>query len=138
MFITNDDLKLLIDIEDFWHNKLKQSNNENDEEYNMWLRYWGLVEKLCVQKDKTKKRNRISIAEKRKNNILYARSRTERDRIKRKIEKMFKEMQFNDLCDYLLDVGILDKNKYVYYMNLYYNDLQYYKDDFLANVIDKI
>ncbi len=55
---------------------------------------------------------------------------------KEEIEKIFKEEQFNDLLDILLDNKVIDAKTYNYYMELYYTEKDY-KEDFIENVIDR-
>ena len=77
MFITNDDLKVLIDVEDLLHSKVYDVKDADDEEKDLWNKYWNIIEKLCAQKDKKNKINSARIAEKRKLNKDYARSKKE-------------------------------------------------------------
>lgn len=56
---------------------------------------------------------------------------------KKEIEKLFIELQFNDVLDILLDNNIISKQQYDYYMELYYNEKEY-KEDFIKNVLDII
>ena len=65
--ITNDDLKIMVEVEDLLHKKLeitngiKDDNNiifdENDEEYEIWVKYWNMVEKFIGNKKKANKRS---------------------------------------------------------------------------------
>ncbi len=90
--IKNEDLDIMIDVEMLLHKKLVATNgikddfngkeyyyfDENDEEYEIWCKYWNLVEKFIAdKKDYTKRVNGTTKEEKRLhniyNNIGYAR-----------------------------------------------------------------
>lgn len=92
MFIKNDELDVFIQVEELLHKKLEQTNgiedvstdgeyfyyfNEDDEEVEVWNKYWNIIERLLQQKDKRNKINSARIAEKRKLNKDYARSKKE-------------------------------------------------------------
>lgn len=105
MYLTNEDLDLMIEIEDLLNKKLVITNgikdvykgeeytyfDENDEEHNLWCKYNTLIEKLCVKKDKKNKINTQRTAEKRKLNKDYARSKKEiENRLKAKARREMK------------------------------------------------
>lgn len=48
--LTDKDLKIMIEIEDLLHQKLENTDAKK-KEWNLWTRYWNLVEMLCQQKD---------------------------------------------------------------------------------------
>ena len=63
--ITNDDIKTMVKVEELLHNKIQKESgikdidkngneyyyfNENDEEYNLWVKYWNIVEKFIQNK----------------------------------------------------------------------------------------
>jgi hypothetical protein len=92
VFIKNDELDVFIQVEELLHKKLEQTNgiedvstdgeyfyyfNEDDEEVEVWNKYWNIIERLLQQKDKRNKINSARIAEKRKLNKDYARSKKE-------------------------------------------------------------
>ena len=72
--ITNEDLKIMCDVEQLLHKELEETNgikdtfegkeycyfNENDKEYEIWVKYWNMVEKFCQQKDLENKTNKLS------------------------------------------------------------------------------
>ena len=47
--ITNKDIKTMIEVEEFLHKKLVETN-ANDEEINLWTKYRNLVEELIKNK----------------------------------------------------------------------------------------
>lgn len=62
--IKNEDLKIMVEVEELLHKKLVETNgikddnggyyfDENDEECNIWVSYWNLVERLIVDKQKS-------------------------------------------------------------------------------------
>ena len=71
--ITNEDLKIMSEVEWLLHEKLVKTNgikdtfegkeyyyfDENDKDYAIWNKYWNLVEKLCQQKDLVRKINTL-------------------------------------------------------------------------------
>lgn len=78
MFITNEDLQTLIDVKEIL----------NDEESDLFCKYNTLIEKLCELRDKKNKINSKRIADKRKENKDYARSKTEiENRLKAQLKK---------------------------------------------------
>lgn len=97
MYITNEDLDNMIKIE---HLILSKNRVEmfkdltkngkcyfNDEEITTedLARYWNCIERLIIKRDKKNKINSQRMAEKRKNNPFYGRSKQEIERIKRKL-----------------------------------------------------
>ena len=102
--ITNDDIKIMVEVEELLHKKLVETNaikdidesgkeyyyfDENDKENDIWNKYWNLVEKFIVEKkDRTKivnDRNKTIYRERHKlnNTISYLRNKknkTEKDR----------------------------------------------------------
>lgn len=62
--IKNEDLKIMADVEWLLHKKLEETNgikdtfngkeyyyfNENDEEYEIWIKYWNMVERFIQDK----------------------------------------------------------------------------------------
>lgn len=98
MNLTNKDMSLLCDIEILLHEKLVQTNgikevfegkesyyfDENDKDYELWVKYWNLIEKLIQKKEEKNKKNWKRIKEKRKVNKNYARSKKEIERRKNK------------------------------------------------------
>lgn len=91
MYLTNKDMNLLCDIENLLHEKLVQTNgikevfegkesyyfDENDKDYELWVKYWNLIENLIQRKQIKNKINSQRIREKRKINKNYARSKKE-------------------------------------------------------------
>lgn len=91
MYLTNKDMNLLCDIEILLHEKLVQTNgikevfegkesyyfDENDKDYELWVKYWNLIENLIQRKQIKNKINSQRIREKRKINKNYARSKKE-------------------------------------------------------------
>ena len=67
MHITNSDLELLIHLE----NKLGAQENWSDDV----LALWGLVDRLVRQRDEGRVRTRTAIANRRKTDKNYARSK---------------------------------------------------------------
>lgn len=71
--ITEKDLELMAEVEWLLHEKLVKTNgikdtfegkeyyyfDENDPDYEIWNKYWNLVEMLCQQKDLVKKINKM-------------------------------------------------------------------------------
>lgn len=71
--ITEKDLELMADVEWLLHEKLVKTNglkeiyegkesyyfDEHDEDYQTWVKYWNLVERLCQQKDLVKKIDKL-------------------------------------------------------------------------------
>lgn len=72
--IKNEDLEIMINVEHLLHKKLEETNgikdtfdgkeyyyfDENDEEYEIWIKYWNMVERFCQQKDLENKINKLS------------------------------------------------------------------------------
>lgn len=66
--ITNEDIKIMVEVEDLLYQKLRATNgikdvykgeeyyyfDENDKEFDIWNKYWNLVERVIVAKDKAK------------------------------------------------------------------------------------
>lgn len=71
--IKNEDLEIMINVEHLLHKKLEETNgikdtfegkeyyyfNENDEEYEIWIKYWNMIERFCQQKDLENKINKL-------------------------------------------------------------------------------
>ena len=71
--IKNEDLEIMINVEHLLHKKLEETNgikdifngkeyyyfDENDEEYEIWIKYWNMVERFCQQKDLENKINKL-------------------------------------------------------------------------------
>jgi hypothetical protein len=69
--IKNEDLDLLIQVEELLHNKLEQTNgikdsyngkeyiyfDENDKDYEIWVKYWNMVERFIADKKVVNKRS---------------------------------------------------------------------------------
>ena len=112
--ITNEDLEIMCEVEHLLHKKLEQTNgikdtfkgeeyyyfNENDKEYEIWVKYWNMVEKFCQAKDKSRKKardfNKNNAEYHRLSNNLYsARKRNDKDRIELYTKKIkeYKEKQ---------------------------------------------
>lgn len=76
--ITNEDIKVMVDVEELLHKKLVQTNaikdseylegyhfDENDEEYNLWCKYWTMIERFIkTKKDLASKQNKWNKANK--------------------------------------------------------------------------
>lgn len=101
--ITNDDLKTMVEVEDLLHKKLeitngiKDENNiifdENDEEYEIWVKYWNMVEKFISNRKKANKKsamyNKNNAEYHRLSNNLYnARKRKDTKRIEYYTKKL--------------------------------------------------
>ena len=78
MTISNGDLELLVKAENYIEDEKIKSQLHN------------LTEKLMIRKDKRNERNRVQIAEKRKNNKYYGRSKLEIARYERVKERKLK------------------------------------------------
>ncbi len=78
MTISNGDLELLVKAENYIEDEKIKSQLHN------------LTEKLMIRKDKRNERNRVQIAEKRKNNKYYGRSKIEIARYERVKERKLK------------------------------------------------
>lgn len=71
--IKNEDLEIMINVEHLLHKKLEETNgikdtfegkeyyyfDENDKEYEIWIKYWNMVERFCQQKDLENKINKL-------------------------------------------------------------------------------
>ena len=87
MYLKNEDLEIMCDVEELLHKKLVQTNgikgvykgkeyyyfNENDKEFDLWNKYWNMIEKLLQRKTESNKKNYEKIKEKRKKDKNYAR-----------------------------------------------------------------
>lgn len=78
MTISNSDLELLVKAENYIEDEKIKSQLHN------------LTEKLMIRKDKKNERNRVQIAEKRKENKYYGRSKIEIARYERVKERKLK------------------------------------------------
>lgn len=78
MTISNGDLELLVKAENYIEDEKIKSQLHN------------LTEKLMIRKDKRNERNRVQIAEKRKDNKYYGRSKLEIARYERVKERKLK------------------------------------------------
>lgn len=70
--ITNEDLDIMCEVEHLLHKKLEETNgikdtfrgkdyyyfDENDKEYEVWVKYWNMVERFCQAKDRSRERAR--------------------------------------------------------------------------------
>ena len=71
--IKNEDLEIMINVEHLLHKKIEDTNgikdifdgkeyyyfDENDKEYEIWIKYWNMVERFCQQKDLENKINKL-------------------------------------------------------------------------------
>ena len=71
--IKNEDLEIMINVEHLLHKKLEETKgikdifdgkeyyyfDENDKEYEIWIKYWNMVERFCQQKDLENKINKL-------------------------------------------------------------------------------
>lgn len=97
MFIKNDELDVLIQVEELLHKKLYDEGNSSDEEKNLWNTYWNIIEKLLQQKDKRNIKNYDRIKAKRATNENYARSKQEIERKMRvRLTKEIKKAMNNE------------------------------------------
>ena len=71
MYINNKDLEFLIELE----NEIGCDENWSDRVKKLWKKLWELNEKLIKQREENNKKTREAIAEKRKTNKNYARSK---------------------------------------------------------------
>lgn len=113
--ITNDDLEIMCNVEHLLHKKLEETNgikdtfegkeyyyfNENDEEYEIWVKYWNMVERFCQAKDKSREKarnfNKNNAEYHRLSNNLYsARKRNDEERIEYYTKKI-KEYKENKI-----------------------------------------
>lgn len=78
MTISNGDLELLVKAENYIEDEKIKSQLHN------------LTEKLMIRKDKRNEQNRVQIAEKRKENKYYGRSKIEIARYERVKERKLK------------------------------------------------
>ena len=97
MYITNDDFKIMVKIEHLIMSedraKMIKDLDKKGECYFCEEKitnddinaYWNILERLCIQNYKKNKINSQRMAEKRKNNPFYGRSKQEIERIKRKL-----------------------------------------------------
>lgn len=116
--ITNEDLKTMIEVEDLLHKKLEETNgikdtyngkeyiyfDENDKEYEIWCKYWNMVEKFCQKRDEMRKKarefNKVNAEYHKLSNNLYnarrsgnyAKVKEYTEKIKEYKEKKKKEM----------------------------------------------
>lgn len=110
--IKNDDLDVMIEVEILLHKKLIATNgikdnfngkeyryfDENDEEYEVWCKYWNLVERLLNDKKEVNKRSadynkRHAEYHRLSNNLYNARKRKDNKKIEyytKKIEELKK------------------------------------------------
>lgn len=112
--ITNKDLEIMCEVEHLLHKKLEETNgikdtfkgeeyyyfNENDEEYEIWVKYWNMVERFCQAKDKSRKKARDfnkNNAEYHRlaNNLYWAKKKNDKERIELYTKKIkeYKEKQ---------------------------------------------
>lgn len=70
--IKNEDLEIMCEVEHLLHKKLEETNgikdtfkgkeycyfDENDKEYEIWIKYWNMVERFCQDKDKSRQKAR--------------------------------------------------------------------------------
>lgn len=108
--ITNEDLKIMIEVEDLLHKKLEETNgikdtyngkeyiyfDENDKEYEIWNKYWNMVERFCQARDKSRKKAR----EFNKNNAEYHRLSNNLHNAKKKNDKERIELYSKKLKEY--------------------------------------
>ena len=71
MYINNKDLEFLIELE----NKIGCDEYCSDRVKKLWKKLWELNERLIKQRETNNKKTREAIAEKRKTNKNYARSK---------------------------------------------------------------
>lgn len=96
--IKNEDLDIMIQVEELLHTKLTCNDEVDDDEYDIWCKYWNLVERLIVNKKTAIKRsnnwNKHNIEYHRFSNNLYnARKRKDKKRIEyytKKLEELKK------------------------------------------------
>lgn len=112
--ITNKDLEIMCEVEHLLHKKLEETNgikdtfkgeeyyyfNENDKEYEIWVKYWNMVERFCQAKDKSRKKARDfnkNNAEYHRlaNNLYWAKKKNDKERIELYTKKIkeYKEKQ---------------------------------------------
>lgn len=112
--ITNEDLEIMCEVEHLLHKKLEETNgikdtfkgeeyyyfNENDKEYEIWVKYWNMVERFCQAKDKSRKKARDfnkNNAEYHRlaNNLYWAKKKNDKERIELYTKKIkeYKEKQ---------------------------------------------
>lgn len=105
----NEDLKIMIEIEDLLHKKLIETNaiknkdgyyfKENDSQYNLWLDYWNMIQRLLESREKTRERSRNFNKKNKKyhnltNNLYFARKKNDKIRIEY-YSKLLKEYKKN-------------------------------------------
>lgn len=105
--LKNEDIAIMVEVEDLLHKKLVETNgikdiyeekeyyyfDENDKEYEIWTKYWNLVERLINDKKAINKRsadyNKNNAKYHRLSNNLYnARKRNDTKRIEYYTKKM--------------------------------------------------
>lgn len=105
--MTNDDLDIMIEVEDLLHKKLVATNgikdiykgeeyyyfDESDKEYEVWVKYWNMVERLINDKKAVSKRsamfNKKNAEYHRLSNNLYsARKKNDTKRIEYYTKKL--------------------------------------------------
>ena len=112
--ITNKDLEIMCEVEHLLHKKLEETNgikdtfkgeeyyyfNENDKEYEIWVKYWNMVERFCQAKDKSRKKARDfnkNNAEYHRlaNNLYWSKRKNDKERIELYTKKIkeYKEKQ---------------------------------------------
>lgn len=105
--VKNDDLDIMIEVEELLHKKLEETNgikdefdgkdyyyfDENDKEYEIWCKYWNLVEQLIGDKKEVSKKNadynkRHAEYHRLSNNLYNARKRKDNKKIEYYTQKL--------------------------------------------------
>ena len=104
--ITNEDLKTMAEVEWLLHKKLEETNgikdtfngkeyyyfNENDKEYEIWIKYWNMLERLIVEKKNNtnivNQRNKTIYKERHKLNNAISYLRNKKNKNTHDIEKL--------------------------------------------------
>lgn len=105
--LTNKDMEIMVEVEELLHKKLVETNaikdidengkeyyyfDENDEENNIWIKYWNLVESLIVNKKKrtdiVNQKNKTIYKERHKINNAISYLRNKKNKTEQDIERL--------------------------------------------------
>lgn len=105
--LKNEDLKTMVEVEELLHNKLVETNaikgvdedgkeyyyfDENDEESDIWIKYWNLVERLISNKKQiigiVNQRNKTIYKERHKLNNAISYLRNKKNKTEQDVEKL--------------------------------------------------
>lgn len=99
--VTNEDIKVMVDVEELLHKKLEDTTpkGEDNEEWEIWTKYWNIVERYITTKKKIANKQNNWNKENREyhritNNISYAKKRDNKEKEiywRNKLEEFKKE-----------------------------------------------